>query len=176
MGFVFSKSMLKRRCIVCNKVIPFNIKFSHLYSRKKYCSEKCRRKENYRRHYKPQRIWKPQEIKCKVCGKSFIQKTPNQKYCSHKCMRKSVSFVWRIENSDNIDSYLTKLRFEIFKRDNFTCQYCGRNVKDDKIKIHADHIIPKIKGGKNIPKNLITSCEECNLGKGDVLLTERLLK
>lgn len=68
-----------------------------------------------------------------------------------------------------------KIRFEIFKRDNFTCQYCGRNVKKDKIKIHCDHIIPRSKGGKNNKKNLITSCEECNLGKSDVLLEDKIL-
>jgi 5-methylcytosine-specific restriction endonuclease McrA len=69
-----------------------------------------------------------------------------------------------------------KLRFEAFKRDNFTCQYCGRNVREDKIKLHCDHIIPRNKGGLNIPNNLITSCKECNLGKGDVLLEEHYLK
>ncbi len=68
-----------------------------------------------------------------------------------------------------------RLRFEIFKRDNFTCQYCGRNVKEDKIKLHCDHIHPKIKGGHFIANNLITSCEECNLGKKDVLLGKKCL-
>lgn len=61
-------------------------------------------------------------------------------------------------------------RFETLKRDNFTCQYCGRNVKEDKVKLHVDHIIPRNKGGLDISENLITSCSDCNLGKSDICL------
>ena len=68
---------------------------------------------------------------------------------------------------------LLSLRFEILKRDNFTCQYCGRNIKEDKVKLHVDHIIPNKLGGLYSENNLVTSCEECNLGKGDVLLGEK---
>lgn len=70
-------------------------------------------------------------------------------------------------------SGLLKLRFEVFMRDNFTCRYCGRTVKEDGVKLHIDHIIPKSKGGKNNLSNLITSCLECNYGKCCVLLEER---
>ncbi len=58
-----------------------------------------------------------------------------------------------------------KVRFEVFKRDNFTCQYCGRKAPN--VILHLDHIFPKSKGGKNEKENYITSCEECNLGKGN---------
>jgi len=61
-----------------------------------------------------------------------------------------------------------KLRFEIFKRDNFTCQYCGRKAPNCELQI--DHKIPSSKGGKNEENNYITACKECNLGKGDSLL------
>lgn len=57
-----------------------------------------------------------------------------------------------------------KIRFEVFKRDKFTCQYCGRSVPD--VVLHVDHIKPVAKGGKNDIMNLITSCSDCNLGKG----------
>jgi 5-methylcytosine-specific restriction endonuclease McrA len=56
------------------------------------------------------------------------------------------------------------IRFEIFKRDNFTCQYCGRKVVDG-IKLHCDHVHPVCKGGDNSSKNLITACSDCNIGK-----------
>ncbi len=42
-------------------------------------------------------------------------------------------------------------------------------------KLHCDHIIPRSKGGEITSDNLITSCEECNLGKRDILLNERFL-
>ena len=56
------------------------------------------------------------------------------------------------------------MRFEVFKRDKFTCQYCGRTVPE--VILHVDHIKPVAKGGKNDIMNLITSCSDCNLGKG----------
>lgn len=61
-----------------------------------------------------------------------------------------------------------KTRFNIFKRDNFTCQYCGR--KSPEVILTLDHKYPKSKGGANTEDNLITACKECNHGKGDVLL------
>ena len=61
-----------------------------------------------------------------------------------------------------------KLRFEAFKRDEFTCQYCGR--KTPEVVLELDHIIPRSKGGDDDLENLTTSCFECNRGKGDSLL------
>lgn len=57
-----------------------------------------------------------------------------------------------------------KKRFEIFKRDNFTCQYCGKRPPE--VVLEVDHIISKKDGGKDNDENLITSCFECNRGKG----------
>lgn len=56
-----------------------------------------------------------------------------------------------------------RTRFSIFARDNFTCRYCGRN--SEQVRLHIDHINPVCQGGTNEPENLITSCEDCNLGK-----------
>lgn len=63
-----------------------------------------------------------------------------------------------------------KLRFEVFKRDKFTCQYCGDKAPD--AILHVDHIDPVDNGGGNDILNLITSCEGCNLGKGARLLSD----
>lgn len=56
------------------------------------------------------------------------------------------------------------VRFEVFKRDGFTCQYCGAHPPD--VVLHVDHINPVALGGANDSDNLITACECCNLGKG----------
>lgn len=63
-----------------------------------------------------------------------------------------------------------KLRFEVFKRDSFTCQYCGAKAPD--VLLHVDHITPVSKGGKNTLMNLVTACERCNLGKSNEPLDE----
>lgn len=62
------------------------------------------------------------------------------------------------------------LRFEVFKRDSFTCQYCGLSAPA--VVLHCDHIQPVAKEGDNDPLNLITSCIDCNLGKSDRLLSD----
>lgn len=73
-------------------------------------------------------------------------------------------------------SFPPSLRFEIFKRDGFKCVYCGRNPKEDGIKLHIDHVIPKSKNGKETLSNLVTACSECNIGKKDIFLDDLLLK
>lgn len=56
-----------------------------------------------------------------------------------------------------------KLRFEIFKRDGFACQYCG--AKAPEVRLHVDHIVPVAKGGEDEMSNLTTACVDCNHGK-----------
>jgi hypothetical protein len=63
-----------------------------------------------------------------------------------------------------------RLRFKIFKRDDFTCQYCGRKAPD--VELQVDHIIPVSKGGTNDKNNLITSCQKCNIEKSNNELTD----
>ena len=62
-----------------------------------------------------------------------------------------------------------RLRFEVFKRDDFTCQYCGQTPP--KVVLEVDHIIPKSKGGENTLENSLTACFDCNRGKGNITLT-----
>lgn len=63
-----------------------------------------------------------------------------------------------------------KKRFEVFKRDSFTCQYCGDSAP--KVVLEIDHIKPVSKGGNNGYLNLITSCFDCNRGKRDNELSD----
>ena len=58
------------------------------------------------------------------------------------------------------------VRFYVMNRDGFRCRYCGVMPDDG---IHIDHIVPRSKGGANHPSNLVTSCIDCNLGKGNGL-------
>jgi 5-methylcytosine-specific restriction endonuclease McrA len=53
-------------------------------------------------------------------------------------------------------------RQNVFKRDNFCCQYCG--TKKD---LTLDHVIPRSKGGMSSWSNLVTACKRCNAKKGD---------
>ena len=57
-----------------------------------------------------------------------------------------------------------QLRFEIMKRDGHRCRYCGSEPNQKLLQV--DHVIPVAKGGTDAPENLVTSCRDCNAGKG----------
>ncbi|MEY4387196.1 MAG: hypothetical protein RLY20_2479, partial [Verrucomicrobiota bacterium] len=59
---------------------------------------------------------------------------------------------------------------EVFKRDDFTCKYCGR--KSPEVVLECDHIVPLCEGGSSDPINLTTACWDCNRGKGGVPLAD----
>lgn len=63
------------------------------------------------------------------------------------------------------------MRFEVFKRDRFTCRYCGSTPPD--AVLHCDHVRPVCRGGQNALENLVTACRDCNAGKGARLLDDR---
>jgi HNH endonuclease len=64
-----------------------------------------------------------------------------------------------------------KLRFEVFKRDSFVCQYCGAKAPD--VLLQCDHIKPVVDGGSNDILNLVTACVGCNAGKGARVLSDQ---
>jgi len=60
------------------------------------------------------------------------------------------------------------VRWQVLKRDNYTCVKCGKSPgKDHTIELEIDHIIPISKNGSNEVENLQTLCHECNQGKKD---------
>lgn len=53
---------------------------------------------------------------------------------------------------------------ELFKRDRYTCAYCGgRFHKKD---LTRDHIVPRGQGGHDVWTNCISACRICNHSKG----------
>ena len=58
----------------------------------------------------------------------------------------------------------TKTRFEVFKRDGFTCQYCGATPPG--VLLQVDHILAVAEGGSHTMDNFVTACQPCNAGKG----------
>ena len=69
-----------------------------------------------------------------------------------------------------LHSYIRKFPFRlscnrknVFWRDNFQCQYCGKTFKFDELTM--DHVVPKSKGGAKTWENIVTSCYEFNSKK-----------
>jgi 5-methylcytosine-specific restriction endonuclease McrA len=144
-------------CAVCGISMPNSLRT------KKYCSDFCSRNA----YYKRKGIEKVNYIKklCFYCGKSFLPKQGNQKYCRPICR-------WEDYNFGVVKDKFLSTRFEILQRDGHKCMYCGRTPELHNIVLAVDHIIPASKGGETKKSNLITSCQECNVGKGsrDILL------
>lgn len=67
-----------------------------------------------------------------------------------------------------------RTRFEVFKRDHFTCQYCG--AQPPTVVLVVDHIVPVAAGGESTIDNLIAACEPCNQGKAGDLLGVRQIR
>src|SRR3990167_2947038 len=136
-------------------------------------------------------------VVCKICNNRFLNKKNKKSIFCDKCIvffkkykekirkeRRDSYFLKREEISRQTEDLIksrqkTKswisLRFKILSRDDFKCQYCGHGVEDG-TKLVIDHKQPKSKGGNNEETNLITACVECNLGKGDILLSQRALE
>lgn len=56
-----------------------------------------------------------------------------------------------------------RLRFEILRRDNHTCRYCGCSAPT--VSLTIDHVVPEALGGSDDPSNLVAACPDCNGGK-----------
>jgi 5-methylcytosine-specific restriction endonuclease McrA len=57
---------------------------------------------------------------------------------------------------------------EIFRRDNYRCQYCGCETSH----LTIDHIVPRFRGGQHLWENLVAACPQCNRRKGGRMLSE----
>jgi hypothetical protein len=55
-----------------------------------------------------------------------------------------------------------EMRASVIARDGLTCVYCDRAVPVP----HLDHVLPRSRGGRNTPENLVVSCKPCNSAKG----------
>lgn len=75
------------------------------------------------------------------------------------------------KKTSNRKSIPKSIRFEVLKRDSFSCQYCGTSAPN--AVLHVDHIQPVSKGGDNDIMNLVTACSDCNLGKSNIELDDK---
>lgn len=69
-------------------------------------------------------------------------------------------------------------KHNLYLRDDYTCQYCGRHVSDFKKGeyLTKDHIVPKERGGENTWENLVTACSPCNNRKDNKTPKEARMK
>lgn len=131
--------------------------------------------------------------KCYVCKKIFELNSKNFHRCKERpggfgnackgCKRLQSQHrtypkdYWKKRYEKNKDrirernkSRRLRIRFNVLKKFNFTCHYCGR--KSPNVILEIDHLYPKSKGGLNRESNYVVACKDCNRGKGDIILNE----
>lgn len=83
---------------------------------------------------------------------------------------RSPSFEYKPPSVIALNQYVNKPRnvafnrMNIFLRDKFCCQYCGKQFKSHELTF--DHVLPRVKGGKTTYTNIVSACISCNTKKG----------
>jgi hypothetical protein len=160
-----------RTCLNCS------LEYQATSPRQKYCKtcspvmEKQWSKQ-YNKEYNKRRlgIYPLAGRICVNCQTIYDAINGRQKYCEACSFRKRVRL--RVHKSGRTRRLL-KLRFTILIKFKFTCQYCGRRAPD--VILHIDHVIPKSRGGTNSMGNYTVACADCNIGKGDCLLSNKYI-
>ncbi len=87
-------------------------------------------------------------------------------YISTPRLQVRVPEVVTLRNYDKVPSQVvTFSRRNVFKRDRFTCQYCGAQPGSEDLTI--DHVVPRCQGGVSAWHNCVLACTACNARKGD---------
>lgn len=84
----------------------------------------------------------------------------------------AVTFRMRIPEVITLSHYdrvpaniVTFSRRNIYKRDHYTCQYCGEQPGSEELTI--DHVLPRSRGGTSAWDNCVLACVECNKRKAN---------
>jgi len=92
---------------------------------------------------------------------------PAECYSENSCIGKIVRWESRTHSGVRRGGYRNYNR--AYKRDNYTCQYCGYNTEseDEFVSLSIDHIKPLSYGGNYRLENLVVSCLKCNMIAND---------
>ena len=97
----------------------------------------------------------------------YIEKT--QLFINSEKLKISLPLIVKLKSYIYLEKRKIALtRKNIFKRDSYKCQYCGKSASS----LTIDHVIPKNKGGKDSWDNLVSACMKCNLNKADSFLKD----
>ena len=95
-----------------------------------------------------------------------IQPPQGQPYIQAISQRLRVPEIVALNRFDRLPtSAVTFSRRNLFKRDRFTCQYCGRQPTAEELSI--DHVVPRCMGGESTWENCVLACLDCNRRKAD---------
>lgn len=95
-----------------------------------------------------------------------LQPEGDEPFIRTKHLKLRVPEVVTLRNYDRLPrNAVTFSRRNVFKRDRFTCQYCGKQPGNDELTI--DHVVPRAQGGTSTWQNCVLACMYCNHRKAD---------
>ncbi|MDQ0470392.1 HNH endonuclease [Labrys wisconsinensis] len=66
-----------------------------------------------------------------------------------------------------VERHVPFTRYNLFLRDDFTCQYCGQGFASRDLQF--EHVVPRSRGGRTCWENIVAACDACNTVKADRL-------
>ncbi len=97
---------------------------------------------------------------------SLLRPTDGEPYIQAVTMRLRVPEVVTLTDYDRMPSqHVPFSRRNLFKRDRYTCQYCGCQPGGSELTI--DHVVPRSRGGVSSWTNCVLACVACNHSKAD---------
>lgn len=99
-------------------------------------------------------------VRLQYQGKVNVLETYEEEISSPSVTWKIPAVVQLKKPLDSMKRGVKFSRINVFTRDGFRCQYCGarRGMRE----LNYDHVIPRIRGGRTIWENIVTSCYPCN--------------
>lgn len=115
--------------------------------------------------YFPLSLWPWQEAVKAIFRDTVTVVSEYDRYVHSPSNRFRLPSVLALKDYVNTERKPAFTRFNVFLRDNWTCQYCGDIFKTHELTF--DHVIPRSRGGRTSWDNIVTACQTCNTEKGN---------
>ena len=117
-------------------------------------------------------FWADEKVACPepeaLVGKGFVvtqaytgTTTKDGPRANLEQVRNTGGLTTHTTNEESAMAVTKRTRFEVLRRDNYTCRYCRSSENE----LTVDHVIPVALGGSDSPDNIVAACRDCNLGK-----------
>tara|TARA_Y100000590_G_scaffold62388_1_gene66695 strand:- start:17747 stop:18301 length:555 start_codon:yes stop_codon:yes gene_type:complete len=120
--------------------------------------------------YFPLSLWSWQDTIKAVCLKRVNIISEYESEVHSPSMTMKIPSVISLKEYVAPQRYPAFTRFNVFLRDNFSCQYCCHRFPAKYLSF--DHLIPKSRGGRTAWNNVVSACTSCNFKKGNRMLEE----
>ncbi|MEM9825577.1 MAG: HNH endonuclease [Planctomycetota bacterium] len=102
---------------------------------------------------------------CELSQLTSLEKQPGEEYLQAVGFELQVPRIVRLTRFDKVVAQSVRFnRRNLFMRDEYTCQYCGKTESAQKLSL--DHVVPRSHGGPTTWENIVCCCLRCNSRKG----------